>query len=244
MGFGYLLIGYLITFVLYVTVNSLGFGGLALLLGYGVMFYALNTLTLYQRAFAYAKWVQLPLAVTALYAISESAAEYLFVKLPFVNPTVSTVLSWGTFLLQIFFNIALLYGIRVLAREVGLMHIAVKAVRNSVFVGLYAVLMLIAKLPFLSEEQLAYLSLPVTLLLMVWVVLNLLLLVSCAKNICPAGDEEQPPKRSRFAWINRIGDTYEKNRQKAIDSTTREAEEVLCRRRELREQYNKKQNKK
>ena len=244
MGFGYLLIGYLITFVIYITVNSLGIGGLALLLGYGVMFYALNTLTLYQRAFIYAKWVQVPLAVTALYSIAESLAELLFIKIPMVTPTTAAVMDWITFLLMVFFNVAMLYGIRVLAQEVGLKHIALKAVRNTVFVGLYAVLMLVAKLPLLSEGAKAYLTLPIVMLDVVWVVLNLLLLVSCAKNICPAGDEDQPPKRSRFAWVNRIGDTYEKNRQKAIDSTTREAEEVLRRRRELREQNNNSKKKK
>ena len=244
MGFGYLLIGYLITFVLYITVNSLGFGGVALLLGYGVMFYALTQLTLYHRAFIYAKWVQLPLAVTALYALAESLSQSLLIPIPLVTPLMSAAFEWITFLLMVFFNLALLYGIRMLAREVGLLHIVVKAVRNSFFVGLYAILMLIARLPALPEELRAYLTLPVVILDMVWVVLNLLLILSCAKNICPAGDEEQPPKRSRIEWINRIGDTYEKNRQRAIDSTTREAEEVLRRRQEKRNQKNNSKKKK
>ena len=164
--------------------------------------------------------------------------------LPIVTPTITYVTEWITFLLMVFFNVALLYGIRMLAREVGLVHIAVKAVRNSVFVGLYAVLMLIAKLPILPEGARSYLTLPIVMLDVVWVVLNLLLLVSCAKNICPAGDEEQQPKRSRFEWINRIGDTYERNRQRAIDSTTQEAEEVLRRRQEKRNQKNHSKKKK
>lgn len=244
MGFGYLLIGYLITFVLYITVNALGFGGIALLVGYGVMFYALDMLTRYQREFAYAKWVQLPLAVTALYSLTTSLSELLFIELPIVTPQVSFVFEWITFLLMVFFNIALLYGIRVLAREVGLPHMAVKALRNAFFVGLYAVLMLIAKLPILPDGIKAYLTPPIVMLNVVWVVMNLLLLISCAKNICPAGDEDQPPKRSRIEWINRIGDTYEKNRQKAIDSTTREAEEVLRRRQEKRNQKSNSKKKK
>ena len=44
MGFGYLLLGYLVTFVLYLTVQGLGFGGIALLLGYGVMLLGLSEL--------------------------------------------------------------------------------------------------------------------------------------------------------------------------------------------------------
>ena len=54
MGFGYLFVGYLITFVLYLTVQAFGVGGLALLIGYGTMMLGLWELTRYQKAFAWA----------------------------------------------------------------------------------------------------------------------------------------------------------------------------------------------
>ena len=50
MGFGYLLLGYLISFLIYLTVQALGVGSLALLAGYLLMLYGLATLCKYHNA--------------------------------------------------------------------------------------------------------------------------------------------------------------------------------------------------
>ena len=76
------------------------------------------------------------------------------------------------------------------------------------------------------------------------VFLNLLLLISCNKNICAAGDEDQPPRKSRFEFINRMSETYNKTHQKNIDNAKRDAEEFVRRRREKKEQKRNKQKKK
>ena len=54
MGFGFLLIGYLVAFVLSMTMERLSFGGAAYLIGYLLMFRGLLELERYQRAFSYA----------------------------------------------------------------------------------------------------------------------------------------------------------------------------------------------
>lgn len=245
MGFGYLLIGYLISFVIKATVSGLGFGGLALLVGYGVMLYGLMQLNLYHRAFVWSKWLLIPLMVTAVYDQILSLDEMFLWGLPFVNALTSTIFEWATFALIIVFHFAMLYAVRMIAGEVGLLHIATKAIRNMILMGLYAVFSVAYNMTLSSGEEAAkYLSVPVILLNVVWVVCNLLLLLSCNKNICRAGDEDQPAKRSRFAWINRVGDAYEKNRQTAIDNTRREAEEVLRRRQEARRSKNSQRKKK
>jgi len=241
MGFGYLLIGYLITFVLYMTVNGLGFGGLALLLGYGLMFYALGELCRYHRAFLYAKWLLVPCFPLALYDLLGTLDEMLLWGLPIYGSAVTNVTDWLTFLLLIAFNLAMLYGIRMIATDVGIGHMATTAMRNSFFVGLYAILYLFVRLPIAAlDGARPYLGIALMLCNLMWIFFNLLLLLSCNKNICRAGDEDQPAKPSRFAWVNRIGDAYERNRQKAIDNTTREAEAVLRRRKERRESKKKK----
>ena len=153
------------------------------------------------------------------------------------------VYQWLTLALITFFNFAMLYGIAMLAREVELAHIATKAIRNAIFVGLYAILQGVVNLP-LPEAARNYLALPLVILDLVWIVCNLLLLVSCAKNICPAGDEDQPAKPYRIGFLNRIGDAYDQNRQRAIDTTKREAEDYLRRRQEKREAKNSDKNKK
>lgn len=236
MGFGYLLIGYLITFVLYMTFNGLGFGGLALLLGYALMFMGLSELNRYNRAFVWAKWVLVPAFPIALYDLAQSLADQFLWSSPIFASPVAGVVEWVNFLILITFNIAMLYGIRMIAQSVGIGHMATAALRNSVFVGFYALIYLVGNMPLSAMESARpYLGLAVTLTNLLWVVFNLILLLACNKNICRAGEEDVPPKRSRFAWVNRMGDAYERNRQKAIDNTTREAEEALRRRRERRE---------
>lgn len=228
MGFGYLFIGYLVTFVLSLPVAKLGFGGLALLVGYAVMYYALWLLSHYNRSFLWAKYTLIPLLVTAVYEFTKNFDELLLWQSPVFSGVTATVMEWLTFALILFFNLSLLYGIRMLSYAVGLGHMSVAAVRNACFVVLYSVLLCVTKLP-VSETVKVYLSLPVVLLDIVWIFCNHLLILSCAKNICPAGDEDQPAKPYRFAFLNRIGEAYERNREKSIRQTTEQVEDYLRR---------------
>ena len=243
MGFGYLFLGYLVTFLLYMTVSGLGLGGVALLLGYSLMLYGLWQLNHYHRAFAWSKWILLPLLLLALFDTLRELDALLLWRLPLFGETLVTVLDWCKLLLLIFFNLAMLYAIRMLAGEVGLLHIATAAVRNSVFVALYALLSVLARMPFVASIQ-GYFNLPLVLLDLVWIICNLLLLISCTKNICPAGDEEVAERRSRFAFVNRIQDIYEENKQKNVERATRETEDFLRKRREKRENQTNKKKKK
>lgn len=235
MGFGYVFLGYLIAFVIYATVDALSLGGLALLVGYGIMLSGLWVLSYYQKAFAWAKYLLFPLLATALYDCLVSFAELFAWDLGgLTGEAAKTVYTWITFLLLMLFQLALLFGIRVIAKDVGLKQIQIKALRNAVFVGLYGILYALAQ--SLPEDSIkGYLTLPVVLLQLTYVIFNLLLLVNCAKDICPAGEEDLPPKRSRFAILNRISDTFERNRQRAIDRTLKETEDKLRERRESRE---------
>ena len=236
MGFGYVFIGYLTSFILYLTVDALNFGGLALLVGYTAMLFGLWQLNHYQKAFAWAKWLLIPLLITAAYDLLLSLSEMFLWNLGALSATmVGNVMEWSTFFLIILFQLALLYGIRTIAESVELKQISIKAIRNAAFVGLYAVLYVIARCLPQSQEQIqAYFSVPLVLVQIVYTVLNLLLLINCAKDICPAGEEEQPIKRSRFQIINRIGDAYERNQQRAVERTMQEAEEKMRRRQEAR----------
>ena len=239
MGFGYLFIGYLLTFVLKLTLDALGWGALALLVGYAVMFWGLWLLTHYQGAFVWAKWTLVPLIVTALYDLLGSFNETFLLGLPIFGGAWETVYGWVTLALIVFFNLAMLYGIMLLAREVELGHIATKAIRNAVIVGLFAILQVVDYLP-IPEQVKRYLTLAVLILDVLWIACNLLLLISCAKNICPAGDEDQPAKPYRWELLNRIGNAYNRNFEKAADTRRRESEELLRRRQEKRDRKKKK----
>lgn len=235
MGFGYLLIGYLITFVIHMTLESLGLGGLALLVGYGTMLLGLVQLNRFHRAFAYAKWILIPLLITALYDCIRVLAEQMLLELSFVNADVVSVVGWISFVLIIVFHFALFHAIRALAEEVELPLIRIKAMRSMVLIILYACVYLLAELPLLGESVRAYLLYPILLLQLAWIVCNLLLFLNCAKDICPEGEEDLQPKRYRWNLLNRIGDAYESNRQRAEDRVRKEAEDRMAQKRAERE---------
>jgi hypothetical protein len=240
MGFGYLLIGYLITHVLYLTLNGLGIGGLALLVGYAVMLMGLKELTHFHASFAGAKWMLLPMAILALYDTAASLDTMLLWRLPVFSAEAVAVCDAISFALNILFNVMLLYAVKMISNMVGIGSMSTAAIRNIVFVCIHAMVATVAMLPVgLPDETQRLLAFASMLLNVVWVVCNLLLLLACNKNICRQGDEDQAPRPSRLKWFNKIDGIYEKNKQMTIDSTREYAEDVLRRRQEAREKKRK-----
>ncbi len=233
MGFGYLLIGYLVAHVLNLTARGLGFGGVAILVGAALMLLGLQELRRYQSDFVWAEILLIPVFVCGLYSTVESLDRLFMWQLPIFAVRVSGIFDILSFASIVLFNLALLYGIRCIAQNVGLGSMALSAVRNMLFVGVYAVLMLIGNLPIPFSEALeSGLALFTLLLNIAWIICNLLLLLSCNKNICRKGDEEVAPRRSRFAFLNRMQDTFERTRRETADSTRAYTEERLRKRRE------------
>ncbi len=233
MGFGYLLLGYLIAYVIRLTLGGFGFGGAAVLLGCGILYLGLSELRRYQKAFVYALWMLLPMALCALYS-TLGALDALFLwQLPIFGEAVGAVFELLNFLISMLFQLAMLHGIRTIAADVGLGSMSATALRNMLIVAAYSLLMLVGNMgiPF-SESVESILALLAMLLNILLVVCNLLLLLACNKNICRKGDEEIAPKRSKFAMINRMTDFFEKNRRETAESTRSYAEDVLRRRRE------------
>ena len=242
MGFGFLFLGYLVSFVLSLTLERFDFGGAAHLLGYALMLRGLMELTRYQKSFSLAKWLAYPMLALAAYSLLGSFDTLLWWNLPIFGEGVVQTVDAVTTILSICFQAAVLYGIRMLAQEVELLHIATKAVRNMVFLGIYGLLFAVAHLPAaLVASFVQYVNLASGIVWLAVILFNLLLLLSCNKNICAAGDEDQPPRKSRFGFINRMNDAYNDVHQKNIDNAKRDAEEFVRRRREKKEQ---KRNKK
>ena len=245
MGFGFLFLGYLVSFVLSLTLARFDFAGAAHLLGYALMLRGLMELTRYQKSFLYAKWLTYPMLAIACYSLLGSFDTLLWWNLPIFGENVTQIVEGFTTVLAVCFQAAVLYGIRMLEEEVELSHIATKAVRNMVFLGLYGLLYAVSRLPdSWVGSFVKYVELAEGIVLFVVVALNLLLLISCNKNICAEGDEDQPPKKSRFEWINRMGEAYDRTHQKNIDNAKRDAEEFVRRHREKKEQKKNKKKKK
>jgi len=237
MGFGYLFLGYLVTFVLSISLERIGVGGAAFLLGYALMLRGLMELTRYQKSFSYAKWLSYPLLALSAFHLLESLNSMLVWQLPIFGAGVLEAIGTVTLLLEVCFQLAILFGIRMLAQDVQLPKIAASAIRNGIFLILYGILRSVETMPDAWVGSFVkYVSFARGLVEIVLIACNLFLLLACNKNICPEGDEDQPPRRSRFGLINRMNDAYDKTHQKNIENARGDAQEMVRRYREKKEQ--------
>jgi hypothetical protein len=95
----------------------------------------------------------------------------------------------------------MLWSIRNIARDTDEKKLSFAAVRNSVFVIIYAVAYVVSLLPFKFTK---YLSLPLLLVQFVWIIFNLVLIFSCYARICDESDVNMERKPSRFAFVNEM----------------------------------------
>ena len=109
--------------------------------------------------------------------------------------------------------------------------------RNSIFVGLYAVLYILTNLMFSQNAEIRqYFAFAMMLSELVCVLFNLFLLLSCTKNICADGEEEEPLQRRGV--LGKIDEVFDRTRQKNIDRARASGEAFAERRRAKREQKN------
>lgn len=208
MGFGILLLGYLITYFISITANALGIGSIALLAGSALMFWGIRSLCRFNLSFVPAKWLTLPVFALGLLRLWQDIAKAWFAWEGKAADVMTAVITWASFATMLVFHFAMLYGIRVLALEVGLGKLSSHAMYNTLAVGVWGGLFLLCNMPAIGESLLPYLSVSMALFNLVYLISNIVLLVRCAKNICAEGDEEVAPKPSRFAWLNRINESY------------------------------------
>ena len=227
MGFGYLLLGYLTTFLLKMLAYALGVGSLALLVGYFLMWTGLRTLRLYCHSFEWAQWVLYPMMATAGFGLFGDLAK-LFLWNPSFLAGASAVIAWVDFALIMVYHAALLSAIREIGEQVELKNVSAAAIRNSIIVLLYAALYLLYFIPGLFPDTVrGYLTLSMTLLNVAWIFCNLWLLLNCTKDIVAQGQEDPEPKRYKWEFLNRMGDQFEENMKKAADSNRDAIEEHL-----------------
>ncbi len=234
MGFGYLLLGYLTTFLLKMLASALGVGSLALLIGYFLMWTGLRMLRLFCRAFEWAEWALYPMMVTALFGLFADLSDLFLWNLSFLGG-ISAVMAWVEFVLIMVYHAALLSAIREIGEQVELKKISAAAIRNSIIVLLYAVVYMLYFIPGLFPDAArGYLTLSMTLLNVAWIFCNLWLILNCTKDIVAEGQEEPEPKRYKWEFLNRMGDQFEQNIKKAADSNREAIEENLRKKQEHR----------
>ena len=215
MGFGILFIGYII-----MSLFSLNpFGDIAQLIGFAVIFYALLKLSPYAKNFMIAKYVTLPLVLTSAFSSVVTVMGKLGADTSFTRPF-DGALSAAVAVLFFAFHLFLLFGIREIAKFTELTKIAERAVRNFVVGAFYFALTLVGSLdtPF-KEDFAKYFGMPTLVIGLVWYVLNIILIYSSYMWICLEGDEDMERKKSRFEFVNKFNDAFDKKEEEAIRST-------------------------
>ena len=240
MGFGYLLLGYLVTYVIYLTASAFGIGSLALLIGTALMFWGLRGLCRFSGSFELAKWLTLPLFAIGLCCLWQDVAKAWLSWEGQAADVMMTVITWTSFAITLLFHIAMLYAIRVLSLEVELGKLAAHAMYNTIAVGIWGVLFLLCNMPILGDSLLPYLNISVWLFYWVYVISDVILLLRCAKNICAEGDEEVPMRPSRFAWVNRMRDSYTQTMDKLKANSRADGDAFMRNQLEKKQQKNSK----
>ena len=214
MGFGNLLLGYLVTYVISITAGAAGVGSLALMLGAALMFWGIRSLCCFNTSFIPAKWLTIGVFALGVLRLWQDFISAWFSTNETADAVLATVLMWASFATTLLFHFAVLYAIRVLALEVGLNKLSSHAMYNTFGVGIWGVLFLFCNMPATGEDLLPYLSMSMGLFNLVYLISDIVLLLRCTKNICAEGDEEVAPKPSRFAWVNRLSASYNRTMEK------------------------------
>ncbi|MBO5043340.1 MAG: hypothetical protein J6D87_10295 [Clostridia bacterium] len=151
-----------------------------------------------------------------------------------VGTLLPSIIDGISICVELFFHISLLWGVMLIATDVEEQKIRSGSIRNLTFSIIWGVGQLILVLfPALAAFQQQVFTKLLLLVVLVTYVLNVLLLHSCYRNICPAGEElGSPMKRSRFAFVNKINDRFEEKSARAL----KESMEYSQKKREEREE--------
>ena len=227
MGFGILLTGYFMTYLMSFSL----FGYLIRFMGYGLMLYAFTKLKSYNKAFRLplaASGVMLAVTLADIYAkLGQFLYENLIIDSFSLPVGFERVVGYIDDILVFAFHACLLYAIRSIAKDTEDEKVSYGAVRNFVFIAIYYVIYVVTLLPIPALGEIKkYFSLPVFLFYLAWIILNVVLLVSCYARICDESDVDMPFKKSRFAFINKLNEKEQKASEENAAYAKQKMEEI------------------
>ena len=194
MGFGLLLIGYFIAFIIPVWQQL----ALAMPLGYAVILAALTLLAPYAKGFSLTRGVTFAALPVSLYFAVTGTASWGVFTLPawLTAPALSTAAEWYYFLFVLAFHVCLLRTLAAFTGEMGLSSLRQMSWRNLLIVLIYQALFLILSLllPLFSRYG-GLFVLPLTLLRFVFVFLDIYLFFRCYRLILPEGSDAAVPEK-------------------------------------------------
>lgn len=216
MGFGWLFCGYFIS--TFMTFH--GAGNFVRLLGYGIIFMAARRLRRYQDNFAFMQiGALLMFCVAGMLAFSD-ATDFLYRNLMLdsriVSDGIREAVGYVEQITSLLFQSAMLFSIRAIAKETEVKKVSDGAVRNFVFLCMYAVAYALNLLiPAKDQKVLVAMAGCVWILYFACILLNHWLIFSAYAQICDEDDVDMAQKPSRFAFVNRFREKTEEKNQRA-----------------------------
>ena len=239
MGFGYLFLGYLLAFLLKFAADNIGAGPLVFLVGTVLIAVGVRLLSDYEKTFRFS---YIPLGLLTLsngYQIICMIAGWTRKTPAWMTADVNNTLEWCHVAFIVLFHVLLAIAVARLTLSIGLPKTASFALCNLILLGAWVIFAVVLKAAPLSSKAIRILTAVQVLTQISWTLFDLGLFLSCMKNIAPQGEEDQPPKRYRWDLLNKIGDRFFGEHERAVEKQKAETEVYLRRRKEKREQKSK-----
>ena len=203
MGFGYLLVGYILSFVF--TLGKVYF--FQDIIGALVMMVGLSKLALHQNNFLRAMWCDIG------YLMISTVRVFLMMfgilkEEGILNTVFAVLIPMASLVMQFF----LFAGIFYLAKEVELEKESLRAKGSLMRILSYYILHIIAVLitPFLGNTVGNITGLLVVIFGLVMLLMNVSLIFSCYCGMCLSGEENGVRAPSRFEWVNKFNEKTDK----------------------------------
>ena len=217
MGFGYLLFGAILWINPLLTAYTEWAAYLFMLAGN-------NRLAVYNRGFKYSRVAAVSGLVIAFARFLLTAAEE-FRFFAFSDTVLYPIVNVSALLVGAVYVLLLAMGIFQIAGETGLEKLKSRAVYRALLhtlVFVFETIVSLGVLPNAAGDG----SMTVVLFAKLFVRILLALLVfSCYRMICLEGEEDLPRKESRFAFINRMNEHFDRKEAENLELARKEREE-------------------
>ena len=209
MGFGYLLIGYIITFLF--SLSNVYF--FADIIGAILMMIGLSKLSSYGKNFLRAMQVDIAFLILCF-----TRALLMMLRVISGEELLATVLTVGIVAVGLVLQFFLFAGIHFLSADVGLIKEPINAKRSIFLTFTYSFLHVLFLFigPRLSVTVGNILALCIFLYGLAAIVFNIALIHSCYCRICPLGQEHGERTKSKYEWLNRINEKADSIMDKAF----------------------------
>lgn len=235
MGFGILIFGYFLMFAFSLSRTYF----FADIIGTFITIIALSKLSAYNRYYRKAL-----IAAFVFMLICGIAAISLMFELYSSESIAATVINFFKISSACFLHIFVFLGTRGVAYGADSQKLVKTAEHRLIATMLYyAVAILLFLLGSLTRLDLRYINTGILLYWLLCFILNIVFFYRCFAVLCPADEDENIPKKSRFRFINKINekmDSFEKNSNKYYKQSIEMAQNELENKKESKKQKSKK----